>query len=33
MANPEEVQEWLDKAEEDRQVVEVLMKTGEELTI
>ena len=33
MADPEEVQEWLDKAEEDRLVVEVLLRTGEELTV
>ena len=33
MADPEEVQEWLDKADEDRLVVEVLLRTGEELTL
>ena len=33
MADPEEVQEWLDKADEDRLVVEVLLQTGEELTL
>jgi HEPN domain-containing protein len=33
MADPEEIQEWLDKADEDRLVVEVLMRTGEELTL
>lgn len=33
MADPEEVEEWLNKAEEDRLVVDVLMRTGEELTL
>lgn len=33
MADPEEIQEWLDKADEDRLVVEVLMRTDEELTL
>ena len=33
MADPEEVEEWLSKAEEDRLVVEVLLQTGEELTL
>lgn len=33
MADPEEIQEWLDKADEDRLVVDVLMRTGEELTL
>lgn len=33
MAEPEEIQEWLDKAEEDRRVAEVLLRTGEELTL
>ena len=33
MPDPEEIQEWLDKADEDRLVVEVLMRTGEELTL
>jgi HEPN domain-containing protein len=33
MADPDEVQEWLNKADEDRLVVEVLMRTGEELTL
>ena len=33
MADPEEIQEWLNKADEDRLVVEVLMRTGEELTL
>lgn len=33
MAIPEEVQEWLNKAEEDRRVAEVLLRSGEELTL
>lgn len=33
MASPEEIQEWLDKADEDRLVVDVLLRTGEELTL
>lgn len=33
MANPEEVEEWLKKATEDRLVVQVLLQTGEELTL
>jgi HEPN domain-containing protein len=33
MADLEEIREWLNKADEDRLVVEVLMRTGEELTL
>lgn len=33
MVDPEELLEWLNKADEDRLVVDVLMRTGEELTL
>jgi HEPN domain-containing protein len=33
MAVHEEIQEWLDKAEEDRRVAEILLCSGEELTL
>ena len=33
MADPEEIQEWLAKADEDKLVAEVLLKSGEELTL
>jgi len=33
MADPEEIQEWLDKAKEDRQAAEVLLNASEELTL
>ena len=33
MADPEEINEWLDKANEDCRVVEVLLKVREELTL
>jgi HEPN domain-containing protein len=32
-ADPEEINEWLAKAEEDWRVAEILMKSGEELTL
>jgi len=33
MADPEEINEWLKKAEEDWRVVELLLTSGEELTL
>ena len=33
MADPEEVEEWLKKADEDWRVSEILLKSGEELTL
>ena len=33
MVDPDEVNEWLKKAEEDRRVVEILLISGEELTL
>lgn len=33
MAVSEEIQEWLDKADEDWRVAELLIRSGEELTV
>ena len=33
MADPEEIEEWLKKAQEDWRVAEILIKSGEELTL
>ncbi len=33
MADPEEIEEWLKKAMEDWRVAEILLKSGEELTL
>ena len=33
MADPEELEEWLKKADEDWRVADILLKSGEELTL